>query len=423
MRAAILAGLFVAAAVALVAPPAQAQQSCPVRLGGILPLTGSLASIGKGIADAAQMTVDQINQAGGVKGCPIEFILRDDQTQTPVAMDAAKFLIEVQRVPAIIGPVPSAAAVPVLTSIAAPAKVVLATCCATTPTLTTLAQEGKSGGYFFRTLPTTKTQAYSLARIAREAGYSKTAVIWANNDNGRFTFSDFQKSYEKLGGKVVADASFNENQPSYRAEVQKALAANPDSVLFIAFPQDGATVTREWLSLGGTQNILVINGLRSEEYIKAVGPRFLQKLIGYDVAQVRGPSVDAFNAAWNEKFGRAPATPGLHSTYDAVMTVALAMNMAKEINGTEIRDNMRKVLDPAGEVIHPGVENYKRAVELIKAGKPIRYVGATGPLEYDQYGDVSAPTMQWKVDPEGKIVEAGQRSLDEVRALFKQIDG
>ena len=62
-------------------------------------------------------------------------------------------------------------------------------------------------------------------------------------------------------------------------------------------------------------------------------------------------------------------------------------------------------------------------VELIKAGKPIRYVGATGPLEYDQYGDVSAPTMQWKIDADGKIVEGGQRTLDEVRALFKQIDG
>ena len=105
------------------------------------------------------------------------------------------------------------------------------------------------------------------------------------------------------------------------------------------------------------------------------------------------------------------------------MTVALAMTMAKEINGTEIRDNMRKVLDPAGEVVFPGVDGFKKAVELIKAGKAIRYVGATGPLEYDQYGDVSAPTMQWKIDADGKIVEGGQRTLDEVRALFKQIDG
>ncbi|MBM3504481.1 MAG: ABC transporter substrate-binding protein [Alphaproteobacteria bacterium] len=416
---------FTLTALLLLALPmaANAQQTCPIKLGGILPITGSLASIGKPISDAAQMAVDDINKAGGIKGCQVEFILRDDQTQTPVALDAAKFLIEVQRVPAIIGPVPSAAAIPMASTFAVQSKVVLSTCCATSPTLTTLAQEGKSGGYFFRTLPTTKTQAYSLARIAIEAGYRRTSVVWANNDNGRFTFSDFQKAFEKLGGKVAADASFNENQPSYRAEVQKALGGNPDSVLFIAFPQDGATVVREWLQLGGTQNMLVINGLRSEEFIKAVGPRFLQKMIGYDVAQVKGPSVDAFNAAWNTKFGRAPATPGLHSTYDSVMVVALAMQLAKEVNGTEIRDNMRKALTLNGEVVFPGSDGFKKASDLIKAGKAIRYVGATGPLQYDQYGDVSAPTMQWKIDADGKIVEGGTRTLDQVQELFKQVDG
>jgi branched-chain amino acid transport system substrate-binding protein len=66
----------------LVLEPAAAQSaSCPIKLGGILPLSGTAAAIGKAIADAAQIAVDDANAAGGVKGCKVEFVLRDDLGQ------------------------------------------------------------------------------------------------------------------------------------------------------------------------------------------------------------------------------------------------------------------------------------------------------------------------------------------------------
>ena len=58
-----------------------AAQSCPVKIGGILPLTGSMAPITKKIAQAAELAIEHVNQGGGVKGCPVQFILRDDQGQ------------------------------------------------------------------------------------------------------------------------------------------------------------------------------------------------------------------------------------------------------------------------------------------------------------------------------------------------------
>jgi branched-chain amino acid transport system substrate-binding protein len=65
----------------LVLEPAAAQSaSCPIKLGGILPLSGTAAAIGKAIADAAQIA-DDANAAGGVKGCKVEFVLRDDLGQ------------------------------------------------------------------------------------------------------------------------------------------------------------------------------------------------------------------------------------------------------------------------------------------------------------------------------------------------------
>jgi branched-chain amino acid transport system substrate-binding protein len=108
-------------------------------MGGILSLTGSMGAVGKNIADTAVMAVEHVNQAGGVHGCQLEFLLRDDQNQPTVGVDAAKNLVEVSRVPALIGAISSAVTLPVLTSVAAPGRITQVTCCSTSPTFTQLA--------------------------------------------------------------------------------------------------------------------------------------------------------------------------------------------------------------------------------------------------------------------------------------------
>ena len=109
----------------MLSPQAQAQTapSCPVKIGGILPLTGSMGPVGKRISDSAQLAIKHINEGGGVKGCPVEFILRDDQGQPTVGVDAAKYLVEVERVPAMTGTVSSGVTLPILTSVSVPSKI------------------------------------------------------------------------------------------------------------------------------------------------------------------------------------------------------------------------------------------------------------------------------------------------------------
>src|SRR5687768_955516 len=222
---------------------AQAAVDCPVKIGGILSLTGSMGPVGKNIANSAQLAIEHINDGGGVKGCPVEFLLRDDQGQPAVGVDAAKYLTDVERVPAITGAISSGVTLPIVTSVAVPAKVPMVSCCSTAATFTTLAQEGKTNGLFFRTLPTVKTQAYASAKVAAERGYKKIAMVYVNSDFGTGMVKDFGAALEKLGGEIVVKVAYNENQPSYRAEVNTALASNPDAVFFVAFPQDGATMT------------------------------------------------------------------------------------------------------------------------------------------------------------------------------------
>src|SRR5688572_25172988 len=96
------------AALAAAAAPASAQP-CTITIGIIISQTGPMASIGQQMAKSAQFTVKQINDAGGVNGCTLKGDLRDDQTQPSVAVDQAKQLVDLSRVPIIVGSITSAA--------------------------------------------------------------------------------------------------------------------------------------------------------------------------------------------------------------------------------------------------------------------------------------------------------------------------
>ena len=396
---------------------------CPIKLGGVLPVSGAMGQVGERIAETAQFAVDLFNEAGGVQGCEVEFVLRDTQGQPTVGVDAAKSLVDLEGVPALIGAISSGVSLPILTSVAVPAKVTQVSCCSSSPSFTALAKEGKTEGYWFRTYATSRTQAAMGALITHEQDYQKTAVIYVNTDFGVNAAEQYKADLEKLGGTVTAMVAYNENQASYRAEVTSALEGEPDSLYLVAFPVDGATITREWLSLGGTGNLVVNNSLRSADYMEAVGEKHLTNLIGYDSAQPRTDSVDSFNALFEERFGGPPDGPGLHSVFDAVTVTLLAMEAAgDEISGTTIRDNIRVMTTPDGEPVHPGVDGMKAAKALIAEGKPIRYVGATGPLQFDANGDVSAPKLTWRFEG-GKNVEIEYYSLEKVDALIKRLDG
>lgn len=410
--------LFIGAACA--SASAFAQVTCPVKLGGVVALTGSQGAIGKMIADSGRLAVEHFNKAGGVKNCPVEFIIRDDTSQPSVGLDAARFLVDVQKVSAIVGIVGSGTALQIVNAVTAPSGVPTVACCAVTPALTKMAEEGKTGGYFFRTIPTAHSMAVAHASAAIDKGYKKTVILYINNDFGTGTGPDAKAVLEKLGGHVVGLIAYNENQPSYRAEINKALALDPDSMILIGLSADATIVLREWFSLGGTPNVILHNTMRSMDLIKGVGAKFLTKAVGVDNAQVSGPAVDAFNAAYQEAYGRAAVGPGLHTMYDAAAVTMLAMAAAPKLDGASIRDALRAVQDPAGVEVTPGVAGFKKGLEALNAGKKIRYVGATGAFRFDRNGDVTGPMLIWKVNGD-EIVTERVITLEEMQALNARI--
>ena len=371
---------------------------CTTKIGAVLPTS---VDWGRPIAETAQFAVDLFNEAGGVKGCDIEMVLRDTQTDPKIGVDAAKALVDLDKVPVLIGAVSSGVSMPILTSVTVPSGVMQMSCCSSSTAFTDLAAEGKTNGLWFRTFATTRNQAAVAAKLIQERGYKSVGIFYKNDDWGQDIGKLVAADLETLGIEVTTSAAINDGQPSYRAEVTEVLKTQPEAVYMAIYPTEGISVVREWISLGGTQKMVLANALKSDEFRDGVGMQYLKDAVGHDSAPPRTDSADTFTEMYTEKFDSEPNGPGLQNSFDAVMISLLAMEIAPELTGESIAAQVGKVTDPSGTPVTPTVEGLTEALKLLSAGETVSYQGATGAVVFDENGDVSAPALAWTFTDSG----------------------
>ena len=409
--------LATAAALALLPGLASA---CEITVGLVLELTGPAGEYGQAGAKSVEMAFRDLNEAGGVAGCTLKTDTRDSQTQANVAVDAATQLVQVQKVPAIIGGIISPMSIPILTSVTAPAGVLQVSPASSSPTLTALGREGKTGGIFFRTITSDALQGVAAAKFAVDKGLKRVAIIHQNNDFGVNMVKEFSDPFTALGGTVVSVTPYNGKQSSYAAEVTAALNGGEiDALYLVSDPVDGATIARTWVSQGGVQKFLLNDGMNSEDFIAAVGKEYLAEAYGTSSGTDPTKSTDYFYANYKEFSGIDPAAPAADRSYDAGALVGLALAIAGGPDAAKLPEALRKAVDPAGEPIYAGKEEFAKALKLIAEGKPIRYEGVIGPVNFDQYGDISGPFRLWQI-VDGVVTTVGEMTTADIEAVKAQ---
>ncbi len=394
--------------------------ACDITVGLVLELTGEAGAYGQAGAKSVEMAFRDLNDAGGVAGCTLKTDTRDSQTQANVAVDAATQLVQVAKVPAIIGGIISPMSIPILTSVTGPAKVLQVSPASSSPTLTALGREGKTNGVFFRTITSDALQGAAAAKFAIDNGFKKITIIHQNNDFGVNLVKEFTDPYKALGGEIVSVTPYNAKQSDYSAEVTAAMAGGADALYLISDPVDGATIARQWVSQGGVQKFLLNDGMNSDDFINAVGKEYLGNAFGTSSGTVTTPSTEYFNANYKAFSGIDPAAPAADRSYDAGALVGLAIAIAGGPDAAKLPDALRKAVDPAGEVIHAGKDEFVKALGLIKDGKAIRYEGVIGPVAFDQYGDIAGPFRLWQI-VDGKVTTVGELSTADVEAIKAQV--
>lgn len=418
MRNVLLATTMLAAG--LSAAPALAAD-CDITIGLVMELTGPAGAYGQAGAKSVEMAFKDFNDAGGVGGCNLVTDTRDSQSQGNVAVDQATQLVNIKKVPVIIGGIISSVSIPILTSVTAPAGVVQMSPASSSPTLTALGRDGKTNGVFFRTITSDALQGTAAAKYAIDQGLKKIAIIHVNNDFGVNMVKEFSAAYTKLGGTITSTTPYNEKQPSYSAEASAAMTGEPEALYLVSYPVDGATIARAWLSGGGPAKFLLNDGMNSSDFIEAVGAQYLNDAFGTSSGTSKTASTDYFYANY-EAFsgGIKPDAPAADRSYDAGAIVALATAKAGKSDAAAIKAAIPQVVAEGGEKIFAGKDEFAKALALIKEGKPVKYEGVIGPVSFDQYGDITGPFRLWRIK-DGEVTTVGEMSAADVDKVKSEI--
>lgn len=388
-----------------------AVDSDAIKLGILLPETGDLGWLGAPMVDAAKLAVKVVNENGGILGREVVAVAVDTQTDDVAARDGIEYLINVEGVQAVVGAAGSGETMAALAQ-AVPGQVVMVSPSATSPDFTTFEDDG----YFFRTAPSDALQGAVMAKLAWDENCSTATTIALNNPYGVGFKNVFADTFAALGGEVAADILFDPAGTTFTSEVQQIADAGADCVIVITYPETGSIILRE----AYTQGILDVDrwflseGLQSEDLADLVGQddegRYvIENIRGTQPKSVGGDIYDAFVAAYEAEYGEAPTGPFEAHTFDAALLIMFAIERAGVYDGAAIRDNIIAVSSPEGEA----VSDVAQALELIRAGEEINYEGASGSVDMDEVGDVTAEYEMWRVTEAGTVEILGDVALPE----------
>ncbi len=310
-----------------------------IKIGGVAPLTGHVATYGISTKNAVTIAFDAVNAEGGVDigGTKyiINYIVEDDQGTPEIAANAFRKLIDQDEVTAIIGTVTSSctlAGAPIAQDSGIP----------TISPTSTAVQVTLTGDYIFRACFLDPFQGAVVATFSYNDLQAKTgAVLFDNaNDYTKGLAEAFRDSFEKLGGKVVAYESFTDESKTvdYSAQLTNIKAANPDVIFLDAYYAAAALMANQARDLGITAHFVGADGWDSAQFTvlggdAVEGGHFCNH---YSPEDPR-PIVQDFVKEYAERYGETPdalATLG----YDAALIIIDALKRAGSTDGVAIRD-------------------------------------------------------------------------------------
>lgn len=375
---------------------ASAQDGPPVKMGLLVGFTGDMGPWAPALNNAAIIAIDEINAAGGILGRPVELVAEDNTSSVSGAVRGATRLVSVEGVSVIIGP--ESDPILALRSFAVENKVPIISTSAGTEALN---EAGGTGTYIYRTNASDSFLGVVHAKmLLDEMDQSEIVLVIENLEGTTSAAVTFKAAYERLGGTIIDEITLTPGQNNYQSEVRSVAQHNPNMVFLATGQTAGVAFVRQAYQRGYDWDYWVTAELQSPDFVNAASVEIAAGALNPVSSQVEdSESWGRFSAAYQERFGEAPE-PGFYQaeTYDAFMVAALAMVAGGEATGEAVDANLIRVAAPGGtEVI-----SFAEGVAALEAGEEINFEGASGSVDFDQYGNVTIPaTRLLEVSEEG----------------------
>jgi len=354
----------------------RAQDSDKVTIGRILPLTGPAASYGKSERKGTLLALEEVNAAGGIGGKALEILFEDSRCFVKDGVNAMKKLVEVDKVPAVLGATISGITL-AISPIANERKGLLLSPLSSALAIT------EAGPFVFRVMPSDAFQSRILADWIVSDGRKNIAMLYINNAWGKGVAEEFRRAFTKLGGTIACTEACKEGDRDFRTQLTKIRDAKPSALFCPTMPQEGGIILRQMKEFGIALPVYGADAWSVDELLQGAADAAEGVMYTFP-ATFTGPEYQVFATAFRAKFSEEPDVNAA-GAYDAVKILAACMKRVSEkglsLTGDHIREEMEKVSG---------------------------YQGATGTTTFDENGDPIAKTFEKMVIRGGKRVKHGK---------------
>ena len=372
------------------APRSARAQAGTLRLGVLTPLTGAGGADGPRMLKAIKSVADDVNQAGGLLGKQIELVIEDDETNPEAAVRAPRKLIDVDKIPVIMGTWASA-----VTTAVAPlcweSKTFLTTVSGA-DSITQLPHQG----YLIRTQPNNHLQAQKHAEFIAASGKKKIFIMSIQAPFSVPTQTRLAEVLKQHGSELIGGLIYDKDKSTYRSEVDQAMASKPDLIYLNGYSPDVAIVLRDLYRAGYDGSRFTQSYALPGKSLDALPHEVTEAVITVQ------PSADVDSPAYSHAAKRLgipePDSYEAQAT-DWMSLVALTIAKAKEATGTALRDNVRKVSQGSGPKVYSAVEGLKALAGDVE----INYEGASGPCDFTDIGDITDCKFRYQAVESGKF--------------------
>ena len=355
-----------------------AAEKPPIKVGLLLPYTGTMPLQAKGVSDGVELYFAEIGQKAG--GRAIQVIKEDDENNPTVGLTKLKRLVEQHKVDFVVGPVSSAVGLAIHDYLRAQ-KVIQINPCAFTRELTS---PQKWSPNIFRVVETTDQTNYPMGKWMYKSTLHRNVVLTASDFSaGHHSVEAFKAGFEEAGGKVIKEvypklgtmdfASFITAIDVKGADAVYAWYAGTDAVRFVQQYQEFGLKKR--LPLYG------YGVIADDPYLPSIGDAALGVITSCHYAwTIETPRNSAFVKAYQTKWGEVPSR---YSEFGYVSA---------------------QCIGAAAEALKGDLENIARVSETIRKVAP-KIETPSGPLAFDAYNQRIVNVYVEKVEKrDGKLV-------------------
>lgn len=312
-----------------------------MKIGAILPLTGSGSLWGQNGKKGVELAVDEINKNGGINGKEVKILFEDSQTDPRIAVSAFQKLTDIEGVKVSIVDMISSNVL-AIAPIANEKKVVIISPGASNPAIT------NAGDYVFRNWPSDALQGNEAARISfNKLVWKSVGIFYINNEYGNGLDAVFKKEFENLGGKIVIEETFQQGSSDFKTSLLKFKGKKLDGIYLVGYPKEVPIILKQSKELGMKVKYLGTEtfedpALLSQAGIAAEGVVYLIPKVPDDQSSVRKQFLEAYNIKFNEN----PGVPA-DVAYDALIIIKWAIEKVG-YNSEKIKGQLYKLKDWEG---------------------------------------------------------------------------